>query len=148
MGKLIHALKGDHELVRAYYYGSMPVPKNPAQEAFYAKLEHLHIMVTVLPLKSRSRSCKKCGNSYTAHIEKGVDVALVTDLLKFGYRSGYDVALLVSGDNDFAGAIQEVRDIPKNVIIAAFNDSISQETRRKADQFISLDALTDIMRRK
>jgi len=144
--KLIHELVRGRKLVRVYFYGSKNVQPNPLQESFYAKLERLGFDVTVKPLKSRTRKCKNCEYKHQTHIEKGVDVALVTDLLAFGFRGGYDAAIIVSGDNDFLRAIEEVKRLPKRVEIACFGDSISQETQRKADEFIPLDTLVNKIR--
>jgi uncharacterized LabA/DUF88 family protein len=35
-------------------------------------------------------------------VEKGIDIMLATDLLYFAWNAFYDVAILVSGDGDFA----------------------------------------------
>ena len=37
--------------------------------------------------------------------EKGVDIALATDLLAYAWENVYDVAVLVSGDEDYSGAV-------------------------------------------
>jgi uncharacterized LabA/DUF88 family protein len=139
--KLVGALVGARKLVRAYYYGSRPMHAVAEQESFFKKLERLGFEISIKTLKVREKICKSCGQAQRTYIEKGVDVALITDLLAFGFRNGYDTAIIVSGDNDFLGAINEVKRLPRRVEIAAFSDSVSEETQRKADAFISLEAL-------
>jgi len=116
------------------------------QESFFKKLERLGFEVEIKTLKVREKICKSCGQRQKAYIEKGVDVALITDLLAFGFRDGYDTAIIVSGDNDFLGAINEVKRLPKRVEIAAFSDSISEETQRKADAFVQLEKMAERIR--
>lgn len=145
-GRLVSVLCEGRNLVRAYYYGSRPVQTVPQQESFFKKLERLGFEVSVKPLKMREKACRHCGQKQMAYIEKGVDVALVTDLLAFGFRGGYDTAIIVSGDNDFQQAVNEVKRLPKRVEVASFSGSISEETQRKADRFILLDALADRIR--
>ncbi len=41
--------------------------------------------------------------------EKGVDAAIVTDLLSLAFRQTYELAILVSGDADFIPAVDYVQ---------------------------------------
>lgn len=50
--------------------------------------------------------------------EKAVDVKLATDLIML--RDIYDVAIIVSGDQDYVPAVEEVKDSGKNVINVSF----------------------------
>lgn len=50
--------------------------------------------------------------------EKGVDVKLATDLIML--RDIYDVAVIISGDQDYVPAVQVVKDSGKRVINASF----------------------------
>jgi hypothetical protein len=54
-----------------------------------------------------TKHCRKCGNEY--HREKGTDVAIATSLVDGAHRDVFDTALLITGDEDFVGAIQSVR---------------------------------------
>ena len=53
-------------------------------------------------------------------IEKAVDVKLATDLLLL--KSNYDVAIIVSGDQDFVPAVEEVKNAGKRVINVVFRE--------------------------
>ena len=66
-------------------------------------------------------------------MEKGVDIMVATDLLKLAWDDLYDVAILVSGDGDFAYAVQAVKNLGKHVEIAAFPSNLSWELANVAD---------------
>jgi NYN domain-containing protein len=50
--------------------------------------------------------------------EKGVDVDLATDLLEL--KDIYDVAVIVSGDQDYVPAVRKVKDKGKHVVNVSF----------------------------
>ena len=54
-------------------------------------------------------ACPNCGEDYVGRPEKGVDAALVTDLLFLAWQGAYDVAVLVSSDADFIPAVEHVQ---------------------------------------
>lgn len=135
--KLIELLVGGRSLVRPYYYCAMGIPPDPGQLGFQNKLEWSGIQVISKPLRKR-------GDKW---VEKGVDIALVTDLLAMAFRNVYDTAVVVSGDRDLEEAIDEVKRLWKRVEIASFELSISEEMKMLADKFISLDSLASEIQR-
>ncbi len=72
-------------------------------------------------------------------VEKGIDVMLVTDLLQFASKDLYDVAVLVSGDGDFAYALQAVKNMGKYVEVAYFESNVSRDLLDVADRKHLLD---------
>lgn len=61
-------------------------------------------------------------------------------MLIHAFRENYETAVLVSGDTDFADAVQAVKDLGRNVEIALFgNQSSSRRLRDVADDVISLE---------
>jgi uncharacterized protein (TIGR00288 family) len=72
-------------------------------------------------------------------IEKGVDIMLATDLLYFAWNNFYDVAILVSGDADFAYALQAVKNMGKHAEVAYFESGISKDLLNVADNRHLLD---------
>ena len=66
-------------------------------------------------------------------VEKGIDVMLATDLLHFAWINLYDIAVLVSGDSDFAYALQAVKNMGKHVEVAYFETNISRDLLDIAD---------------
>lgn len=60
--------------------------------------------------------------SFETLVEKGVDVNIAVDMLKFAFLNYYDVAILVSGDGDFVPVVKSVQELGKKVINAYFKD--------------------------
>ncbi len=65
-------------------------------------------------------ACPHCSAPLTIAAEKGVDAALVTDLLSLAWQRAYDVAVLVSGDSDYIPAVEYVQSQGLKVINAAW----------------------------
>ncbi len=131
--KLVKELAGNRNLIRPYFYSAHGVPPNDVQIKFHHRLKYLGFSVVTRPLRQR-------GGKW---VEKGVDVALVTDLLGMAFRNIYDIAIIVSGDKDMEGAIEEVKKLGKRVEVAAFEHAVAGETRMLADKFIPLDKIAD-----
>jgi hypothetical protein len=66
-------------------------------------------------------------------VEKGIDIMLATDMLHFAWNNLYDVAILVSGDGDFAYALQAAKNMGKHVEVAYFESNISKSMLDVAD---------------
>jgi len=64
---------------------------------------------------------------------------IATDLLYFAWRGFYDVAILVSGDADFAYAVQAVKNMGKHVEVAHFETGASKDLLDVADNRHLLD---------
>jgi len=72
-------------------------------------------------------------------VEKGIDIMLASDLLYFAWNNSYDVAILVSGDADFAYALQTVKNMGKHVEVAYFEGGISKDLLNIADNHFLLN---------
>ena len=73
-------------------------------------------------------------------VEKGVDIMMATDLLQFAWRDLYDVGVMISGDADFAYAVQAVKNLGKHVEVMAFPSNLSYELSQTADVLHILDS--------
>lgn len=71
--------------------------------------------------------------------EKGVDVGLVIEFLVQAFNRNFDVGIIISGDEDYKGAIGEAKRFGRKIEIAAFNETINADFRRSGNLFISLD---------
>ena len=71
--------------------------------------------------------------------EKGVDVKLAIDMLIKAYKDHYDVAILISGDGDFAQVVQEVKDRAKHVELCVFTNQKCYHLRKTVDRIIELN---------
>ncbi len=50
--------------------------------------------------------CPHCGRALRRTVEKGVDTAIVTDMIRYGLDDHYDRALLLAGDADHVPAVE------------------------------------------
>jgi len=128
-------LCGSRRLFRTYYYN---VLQDPAQrpDSYQEQQEFLGILRKTPYLEARLGSTKM---SQGVSVEKGIDVMLATDLLYFAWNNFYDVAVLVSGDADFAYALQAVKNMGKHVEVAYFESGVSKDLLNVADDRHILD---------
>ena len=139
MGKFSHKLLEKRRLVRIYYYNARVGRKEEPQrykdqEAFFAGINA--IPYTELRLGRLVYTNWPSAPPY----EKGVDIQLATDMITHSYKSNYDVAILVAGDNDYVGALQAVKDNGRNVEVALFGkERTSMQLRNVADRIITLN---------
>ncbi len=159
--KLVKVLSEGRKLKRPYYYGSIhPNPTNdPAiaervdkKMGYYRALEYSGFKTRILKRRKRSfeSTCEDCKHVTVdeTFIEKGVDMALATDVLSLAAANAYDVATIVSGDFDLRKVIDDVQMHGLIVEVAYFrNYGINKEMIRLADRFIDLESIIDQIKR-
>lgn len=64
--------------------------------------------------------CPKCDADMKGYEEKGVDVKIVTDLIKFAWEDAYDIAIVGTSDKDAIPAIEFLKNKDKIILHAAF----------------------------
>lgn len=126
--KFVDLIAGNRELLRTIYYCSKPVAPSGGQQRFIDYLRSIGIQVVEKLLKTRMDIVTR----RTFSVEKGVDVALAVDLVGLAWENAYDVAVVVSGDSDYVGAIKMVMNKGKNVEVVSFRSSLSRELREAA----------------
>jgi uncharacterized LabA/DUF88 family protein len=148
--KLVDVLVAGRPLLRPCYYCAIPETPGQKQIDFHRMLKYLGFRVVTKTLKSRPS--KSGGVSF---VEKGVDVALVTEMLSMAFKNAYDVAILVSGDDDYVGAVEEIKSMGKRVEIASFEydpnkkeNLVASDLKMCADKFTSLDKIKSDIERK
>jgi len=122
-------------LFRTYYYNVLQDPSQHA-EGYREQQDFLSALKETPYLEVRLGSTKMAQG---VRVEKGIDVMLATDLLHFAWIDLYDVAILVSGDSDFAYALQTVKNMGKHVEVAYFESNISRDLLDIADNRHLLD---------
>lgn len=50
--------------------------------------------------------CPNCGHRLIRTVEKGIDTAIVTDLVTLAWEEAWDIAVLLSSDRDFIPAVE------------------------------------------
>lgn len=125
----VKKLCGTRRLFRAYYYNVLQEQSQRA-DTHRDQQDFLNALREAPYLEVRLGGTKL---SQGITVEKGIDVMLVTDLLQFAWEDRYDVALLVSGDADFAYALQTVKNLGKYVEVAYFESNVSRDILDVAD---------------
>ena len=128
-------LCGSRRLFRTYYYN---VLQDPAQrpDGFREQQEFLDILRKTPYLEVRLGTTKIAQG---LPVEKGIDIMLATDLLYFAWNNFYEVAVVVSGDSDFAYALQAVKNMGRHVEVAYFESGVSKDLLDAADNRHLLD---------
>jgi uncharacterized LabA/DUF88 family protein len=116
-------------LFRTYYYN---VLQDPIQrpDGYREQQEFLDVLRKTPYLEIRLGTTKMAQG---IPVEKGIDIMLATDLLYFAWNDFYDTAVLVSGDSDFAYALQAIKNMGKHVEVAYFESGVSKDLLDLAD---------------
>jgi len=135
-GKLLTMLARNREVVRATAYS--PVSDDPSepieQQKFVAPFVPYEYRIVTKPLKRFADGSIK-GNF---DVEMAIDMITMADRL--------DIIAIVSGDADFARAVETVQARGVRVEVVSFARSTSLEMRALADHFIEIGALVDQLR--
>ncbi|TET70320.1 MAG: NYN domain-containing protein [Candidatus Aminicenantes bacterium] len=130
-------LVGSRHLTRVYYYNAPKIAQeNPKgykqQQSFFNRIKQ----VPFLELKLGRLVIRN-----NIPIEKGVDVLMTVDMIRYARNNAYDTAILVSGDGDFAPVLEFLKDFGKHIENAYFSKGRSINLSNHADRFINLDKL-------
>jgi RNA polymerase sigma-70 factor (ECF subfamily) len=125
--------------VGAYYYTGVVEGDSPLGE-FLASLEtRTGYFVRREPRVRRTSTCRSCGVASEYFTEKRVDTRLVAEMLQLAAVGAYDVACLLSGDDDFVPALQAVGALGKQVYLATWpGQGVSRDLRAASFGVIDL----------
>jgi uncharacterized LabA/DUF88 family protein len=70
--------------------------------------------------------------------EKGVDIALATEMLVNAFNQNYDIGVLVAGDKDYVGLVNEVKRYGPIIHGAFFERGLSEDLAIAFDAFTNL----------
>lgn len=138
LNELIRQLKGNRQLVRAYYYNApltddYETELREGQHRFFESLRRIPY-VTV-----------RLGRLHRRHdgslVEKGIDVAIAVECLSLAYTDAYDAALIVSGDGDYVELVEAIKRRGKHVECAMFRNQSAGILLEYVDVFHPLDEL-------
>jgi uncharacterized LabA/DUF88 family protein len=88
------------------------------------------------------KNCPSCQSLLERTVEKGVDTAIVTDMLQHAWDNTYDMGILLSGDRDFIPAVQFLNKKGKKIIHASFTN-LGQELANECWKQINLQNFTN-----
>jgi len=70
--------------------------------------------------------------------EKGVDIALATEMLVNAFNQNYDVGVIVAGDKDYVGLVKEVKRYGPIIVGSFFKHGLSDDLSLAVDNFVDI----------
>ena len=131
---LKHATKG-RDLIRAYAYTGLD-PENENQRKFIDFLAKNGYKPVV-------KDIRKFGDG---RMKANLDIELVVDLFRLADRM--DIAVIVSGDGDFAPAIRALQDKGVRCEVISFKPNTSSDLMAVADEFMDIMKVASISRKE
>jgi uncharacterized LabA/DUF88 family protein len=130
---LLKAAVAGRDFVRAYAYTGLD-PENENQRNFHSFLARHGYKVV-------SKDIRKYGDG---KVKANLDIELVVDMMKTARN--LDVAVVVSGDGDFAPAIRAVQEMGVRVEVISFRGNTSSDLIEAADAFYDITQLAKVDR--
>ncbi len=128
---LLKSASAGRDLVRAYAYTGLD-PDNENQRNFHDFLRRSNYKVV-------SKDIRKYGDG---KIKANLDIELVVDMMKTARN--LDIAIVVSGDGDFAPAIRAVQEMGVRCEVISFRGNTSSDLIEVADQFTDIIQLARV----
>jgi uncharacterized LabA/DUF88 family protein len=128
---LLKSAIAGRDFVRAYAYTGLD-PENENQRNFHSFLARHGYKVV-------SKDIRKYGDG---KVKANLDIELVVDMLKTARN--LDVAIVVSGDGDFAPAIRAVQEMGVRVEVISFRGNTSSDLMDVADNFTDIVNLAKV----
>src|SRR3954452_842301 len=128
---LLKSATAGRDFVRAYAYTGLD-PDNENQRNFHSFLARNHYKVV-------SKDIRKYGDG---KVKANLDIELVVDMMKTSRN--LDIAIVVSGDGDFAPAIRAVQEMGVRVEVISFRGNTSSDLIDVADLFTDITQLARV----
>ena len=128
---LLKSATAGRDLVRAYAYTGLD-PDNENQRNFHDFLRRSNYKVV-------SKDIRKYGDG---KVKANLDIELVVDMMKTARN--LDIAIVVSGDGDFAPAIRAVQEQGVRVEVISFRGNTSSDLIEVADLFTDIVQLARV----
>jgi uncharacterized LabA/DUF88 family protein len=122
---LLKSATAGRDFVRAYAYTGLD-PDNDNQRNFHEFLKRSGYKVV-------SKDIRKYGDG---RIKANLDIELVVDLMRLSQH--IDIAVVISGDGDFAPAIRAVQQMGVRVEVISFKGNTSSDLIEVADDFYDI----------
>ena len=131
------ALSIAKHLINHLFHGTGKIPVRKYWFASYQGSENDHILyakelrrLTFEPVLIKKYKGK----------EKGVDIALATEMLVNAFNQNYDIGVLVAGDKDYVGLVKEVKRYGQIIHGAFLKRGLSE------DLLLAVDSFSDIIK--
>jgi len=97
------------DLVRAYYYDAIPDDENKLEGERKKLLTNFEQLDNYQLRKGRLKDGRN-PTELGKRKQKGVDILLSIDMLSKAYENHYDIAIILSGDDDFLDLVEAIKD--------------------------------------
>jgi len=140
LSKVVAKLLNGRRLVRIYFYTARI--ERPPDEYWRKQQAEQQKFLTALAFQPfvEARLGRLQFSERSATRQKGVDVLLALDMLRFALKDNYDVAILVSGDGDFADIVRMIKDEGRKVEIVTFPETRAQALLEACDKSIEISS--------
>lgn len=140
LSKVVTKLLRGRRLVRTYFYTAKI--ERPPDEYWRNQQAEQQRLLTALAhqpfVEVRLGRLQFMGGD--APRQKGVDVLLALDMLRFALKGNYDTAILISGDGDFADIVRMVKDEGRRVEVVTFSGTRAHALLEACDKSIEVTA--------
>ena len=128
--KFAQILVEDRHLITINYYSALPDSSRSNISPFKEEKFLINILI-------RKRNFRVQIGYYDIehNVEKGTDVNLAVDMLNGAYHNAYDIAIIVSADQDYKKVIDTIRDMGKIVELALPENAKAGELVKCTDYF-------------
>lgn len=132
----VQTLTRGMDLIKVYFVCSSAPATGSGLQRFYDWLDGQEFFYV--------KQFERRANQFGEQREKQVDVYLATQVVALAYENAYDIAIIVSGDEDFVPAIEIVQQKGKVVVVVSSTALLSDELRKKADRVLLVDGPGDL----
>jgi uncharacterized LabA/DUF88 family protein len=127
-------------IFESYYLNSTQDPATDAQNAFHTWIKSAPPKGPIYKLKDLHSRCPACGHQFDRQVQKGVDVAIATLIIKLAAQDVYERLILSAGDGDFEDAISYVKsELHKEVWVHGAQANLSTDLQSYSDNVLWLD---------
>jgi uncharacterized LabA/DUF88 family protein len=120
------------DLIKVYFVCSSSAGSGSGLQRFYDWLDSQDFFLV--------KQFERRANDQGEQREKQVDVYIATQMVALAYENAYDVAMIVSGDEDYVPAIEIIQQKGKIAVAVSCASMLSDLLRKKADRSIFIDA--------
>lgn len=128
----------DNDIFAAYYFTGTPPFKDIQQIEKYRKFKRAltYMGYTVIDKETKVITDRKSGQKIRkANLDVEITLSVLTSM------RGYDTAIFLTGDSDFAPLLKHLRDNGKQVIVVSRKQSTAEELINISNKFIDLNEI-------
>lgn len=103
-----------------YRWATQTVARFPGVQTYFAPRQVMRSGPSCPSCHHNIETCPQCGDSMLGTEEKSVDVHMATDMVRLAWEGNYEVAILVTSDNDFLPVVDFLQTKGYTIVHGAF----------------------------